>query len=387
MSSSPSTSIAMTPKKHMCLVKPFPPCARSLRHHDGQTWIDDAPENDFEDDPWTTVVPYMNRHLDKWNENDWKVMERSCPWASHYMFANILEFGSLIALPAGVLHRKTLDDKGKLVRFRTSFIRRLHCEYITTSPRTWGSSRKQELVDCARYCSFLEHYPPRCAGTSPQALSYCCVRLTDDRCPFARVLCVASSSKSGKLVDAVMLVSRNEMVLQGSKFKAVMSRPDADGRSDFVRAGQCADFPLLTYFENTDEILSYIEIKVPERLTIITKGGAFPFQYERIFRIVAGGKTMFVIMVRFTDLNIFDMQIYERRGENWMRGDFTRAYVKASEVFFALRRAVLGAGGDIEGFSFSITEFEGLPQPPIPACMVDGSTWEPIVNALRRGFF
>ncbi|GBG87829.1 hypothetical protein CBR_g45985 [Chara braunii] len=123
---------------------------------------------------------------------------------------------------------------------------------------------------------------------------------------------------------------------------------------------ECADFPLLTYFENMDEILGFIEIKVPERLAIITKGGAFPFQYENIFRIVAGGRTMFVIMVRFTDLNIFDMRIYERRGENWMRGDFTRAYVKASEVLFALRRAVLGAGGNIEGFSFAITEFEAF---------------------------
>ncbi|GBG77896.1 hypothetical protein CBR_g25828 [Chara braunii] len=333
MSSSPSTSIAMTPEKHMRLAKPFHPCARSLRHHDGQTWIDDATEDDFEDDPWTTVVPYLNRHLDEWNENDWKAMERFCPWASHYKFANMLEFGSLIALPDGVLHRKTLDDKGKPVRFRTSFRRRLHCEYITSSPRTWGSSQKQELVDCARHCSFLEHYPPRCPRTSPQALSYCCVRLTDDGCRFAGVLCVASLSKSRKLVDAVVLVSRNEM---------------------------CADFPFLTYFKNMDEILGFIEIKVHERLTIITKGGAFPFQYERIFRIVAGQRTMFVIMVRFTDLNIFDMRIYERRGGNWMQGDFTRAYVKASEVLFALRRAVLGAGGDIEGFSFAITEFEGI---------------------------
>ncbi|GBG69459.1 hypothetical protein CBR_g4154 [Chara braunii] len=343
----------------MRLTKPFPPYARSLRHHNGQMWIDDAPEDDFEDDPWTTVVPYMNRHLDERNENDWKAMERSFPWASHYKFANMLEFGSLIALPTGVLHRKTLDDKGEPVHFRTSFKRRLHCEYITSSPRTWGSSQRQELEDCARHCSFLEHYPPRCPGTSPQALSYCCVHLTNDGCPFARVLCVASSSKSGKLVDAVVLVSRNEMVLRGSRFKAVMSCLDVDGRPNLVRAGQRADFPLLTYFENMVDILGYIEIKVPERLTIITKGGAFPFQYDRIFRIVAGGGTMFVIMVRFTDLNILDMRIYERRGENWMRGDFTRAYVKALEVLFALRRAVLGAGGDIQGFSFSIMEFKG----------------------------
>ncbi|GBG81872.1 hypothetical protein CBR_g34056 [Chara braunii] len=371
----------------MHLAKPFPPCARSLRHHDGQTWIDDATEDDFKDDPWTTVVPYMNRHLDEWNENDWKAMERSCPRASHYKFANMLEFGSLIALPDGVLRRKTLDDKGKPVHFITNFRRRLHCEYITSSPRTWGSSQKQEFVDCARHCSFVEHYPPRCPGTSPQALSYCCVRLTDDGCPFSKVLCVASSSKSRKLMDAVVLGLHNEMVLQGSKFKAVMSRPDVDGRSDLVRSGQCADFPLLTYFENMDEILGFIEIKVPGQLAIITKGGAFPFQYKRIYRIKAGGRTMFVIMVRFTDQNIFDMRIYECRGENWMRGNFTRAYVNTSEVLFALRRAVLRAVGDIEGFSFAITDFEGLPQPPITACMVDGSTWEPIVNALRRGFF
>ncbi|GBG83551.1 hypothetical protein CBR_g37268 [Chara braunii] len=235
---SPETHTRLSPEKHMRLAKPFSPCATSVRHHDGQTWIDEAAKEDFDEDPWMTAVPYMNRHLDEWNDNDWKAMERVCPWASHYKFANMLEFGNLIALPDGVLQRKTLDDKGKPIRYRTSFRRRLHCEYIISSPRTWGSSQKQELVDCTRHCSFLEHYPPRCPGTSPQAISYCCVRLTDDRCPFAGVLCVASSDKTRKLVDAVVLVSWNEMVQQDYKFKPVMSRPDVDGRSDFVRAGQ-----------------------------------------------------------------------------------------------------------------------------------------------------
>ncbi|GBG90374.1 hypothetical protein CBR_g50622 [Chara braunii] len=153
MSSRPSTSVSMSPEthmrlspeKHMRLAKPFSPCARSVRHHDGQTWIDEAAKEDFDEDPWMTIVPYMNLHLDEWNDNDWKAMERACPQASHYKFANMLEFGSLIALPDGVLQRKTLDDKGKPIRYRTSFRRRLHCEYITSSPRTWGSSQKQEL--------------------------------------------------------------------------------------------------------------------------------------------------------------------------------------------------------------------------------------------------
>ncbi|GBG74662.1 hypothetical protein CBR_g19070 [Chara braunii] len=237
---SPETHMRLSPEKHMRLAKPFSPCATSVRHHDGQTWIDEVAKEDFDLDkePWMSVKAYMNRHLDEWNDNDWKAMERACPWASHYKFANMLEFGSLIPLLDGVLERKTRDDKGKPIRYCTSFSRCLGCEYITSSPRTWGSSQKQELVDCARHCSFLEHYLPRCPETSPQVLSYCCVQLTDDGCPFARVLCVASSSKSRKLVDAVVLVARNKLVLQGSKFKAVMSRPDVDGRSDLVRAGR-----------------------------------------------------------------------------------------------------------------------------------------------------
>ncbi|GBG88987.1 hypothetical protein CBR_g48597 [Chara braunii] len=242
VSMSPETHMSLSPEKHMRLAKPFSPCATSVRHHDGETWIDEAAKEDFDEDPRMSIKPYMNRHLDEWNDNYWKAMERVYPWANHYKFANMLEFESLIALPDGVLQRKTLDDKGKPIRYRTSFRRRLGCEYITSSPQTWGSSQKQELVDCARDCSFLEHYPPRCPGTSSQALSYCCVRLMDDGCPFARVLCVASSSKSRKLVDAVVLVSRNEMVLQGSKFKPVMSRPDVDGRSDLTRAGQGSKF-------------------------------------------------------------------------------------------------------------------------------------------------
>ncbi|GBG76463.1 hypothetical protein CBR_g22211 [Chara braunii] len=191
----------------MRLAHPFSPCAKSVRHHDGETSTDGASKEDFEDDPWITVVPYMNRHIDECDDNDWKAMERACPWASHYKFANMLEFGSLIALSDGVLQPKILDDKRKTIRCRSrwSWSSRLDREYITSSPRTWGSSQKQELLDCARHCSFLEHYPPRCPRNSPQAISYCCVRLTHDGCPFAT---------------------------------AVMSQPDVDGRSDLVRAGQ-----------------------------------------------------------------------------------------------------------------------------------------------------
>ncbi|GBG43182.1 hypothetical protein CBR_g88439, partial [Chara braunii] len=142
MSSRPSTSVSMSPEthmhlspeKHMRLAKPFSPCATSVRHHDGKTWINEAAKEDFDEDPWMPVKPYMNRHLDEWNNNDWKAMERVCPWASHYKFANMLEFGNLIALPDGVLQRKTLDDKGKPIHYRTSFRRRLGNEYITSSP-------------------------------------------------------------------------------------------------------------------------------------------------------------------------------------------------------------------------------------------------------------
>ncbi|GBG78047.1 hypothetical protein CBR_g25983 [Chara braunii] len=286
MSSTPSISVSMSPETHMRLsseklmrlARPFSPCARSVRYHDGQTWIDEAAREDFDEDPWMTVVPYMNRHLDEWNDNDWKAMERVCPWASPYKFANMLEFGSLIALPDGVLQRKTLDDKGKPIRYRTSFRRRLYCEYIISSSRTWGSSQKQELVDCARHCSFLEHYPPRCLETSPQAISYCCVRLTDDGCPFARVLCVASSDKSRKLMDVVVLVSRNEIVQQDYKFKPVMSRPDVDGRSDFVRAGQVTCLEL--FYEVEEKVF---DIRDCTGNSLARPGGFVRMKYISVF--------------------------------------------------------------------------------------------------------
>ncbi|GBG60012.1 hypothetical protein CBR_g342 [Chara braunii] len=280
VSVSPETHMRLSPEKYMRLAKPFSPCATSVRHHDGQTWIDEAAKEDFDfdEDPWMPVKPYMNRHLDEWNDNDWKAMKHACPWASHYKFANMLEFGSLIPLPDGVLQRKTLDDKGKPIRYHTSFRRRLGCEYITSSPRTWGSSQKQELVDCARHCLFLEHYPPRCLGTSPQALSYCCVRLTDDGCPFARVLCGASSNKSRKLVDAVVLVARNELVLKGSKFMTVMSRPDVDGQSDLVRAGRVI---CLSLWHEVEEKVSEIRDCIGNSLA---RSGAFVMmKYMSVF--------------------------------------------------------------------------------------------------------
>ncbi|GBG81602.1 hypothetical protein CBR_g32594 [Chara braunii] len=201
----------MSPETHMRLAAPFPPCARSMRRIDGQTCINGAAAEDFDEDPWMTVSPYTDRHLDRWSDATWKAMESGCSWASDYKFASMLEFGDLIALPDGVLERKFLNHVRKTVRCISRHCSRLDCECITSSPRTWGSSGKQELLDCARHCSFLEQYPLRRPGIRPQTVSYCGVRLSITGCAFARVLCAATTNKSEKLVDAVVRVSRNEV--------------------------------------------------------------------------------------------------------------------------------------------------------------------------------
>ncbi|GBG76117.1 hypothetical protein CBR_g21866 [Chara braunii] len=204
---------------------PFPPYARSMRRLDGQTFIDGAAAEDFvedrcidgavaedfDEDPWMTVVPYMDRHLDNWSDATWKAMESGCSSASHYKFASMLEFGDLIALPDGVVERKFLNHVRKTVRCISRHCSRLDCEYITSSPRTWGNSGKQELLDWDRHCSFLEQYPLRRLGIRPQTVSYCSMRLSITGCAFARVLCVATTNKNRKLVDAVVRVSRNEV--------------------------------------------------------------------------------------------------------------------------------------------------------------------------------
>ncbi|GBG92645.1 hypothetical protein CBR_g56610 [Chara braunii] len=249
MLSVPSTSMTMSPETHMRLAEPFPPCARSVRRYNGHTCIDGATAKDFEEDPWMTVVPYTDRHLDDWSDATWKAMESGCPWASHYKFANMLEFGDLITLPDGVLERKFLNHVRKTVHCISRHCSRLDCEYITSSPRTWGSSRKQELLDCARHCSFLEQYPLRRPGICPQVVSYCGVQLTIAGCDFARVLCVSTSNKSRKLVDAIVYVSRNEVAIVAEGGRPTyrfspLRLHSADGWSDLIIAGQVDDFSL-----------------------------------------------------------------------------------------------------------------------------------------------
>ncbi|GBG60151.1 hypothetical protein CBR_g3394 [Chara braunii] len=203
----------MSPETHIRLAELFRPCARSVRYFNGVTTIHGATAEDFDEDPLMTVIPCMGRHIDGWCDGNWATMESRCPWASQYKFANMLEFGNLMPVSDAVLGHKFL----KLGCISRHFSR-LECHYVRSSPRTWGGPRKQELVDCARHCSFLEQYPLWCPENSPQAVSYCCVRLTVSGTDFARVLCIAASNMSRKLVDAVMLVSRNEVVIEGSKF-------------------------------------------------------------------------------------------------------------------------------------------------------------------------
>ncbi|GBG86171.1 hypothetical protein CBR_g41075 [Chara braunii] len=217
-----STPETMSPETHMRLAEPFPSCAKSVRHFNGVTSIHGATREDFEEDPWMTVVPCMDRHLDGWHDVNWAAMESRCPWASQYKFANMLEFGDFITLPDAVLGHKFLSRMRRTLSFISRHFSHLEYHYVTSSPRAWTGSRKQELLDCARHCSFLEHYPLRCPGLSPQVVSYCCVRLIVSGTDFTRVMCVATCNKSRKLVDAVVLVSRNEVSV------GIRSSPFAD---------------------------------------------------------------------------------------------------------------------------------------------------------------
>ncbi|GBG80572.1 hypothetical protein CBR_g31032 [Chara braunii] len=240
---------AMSAETHIRLAEPFRPCAKSVRHFNGVTTIHGATAEDFDEDPWMTVVPCRDAHLDDWGEGNWGSMESHCPWASQYKFANMLEFGDLIPLPDAILGHKFLNHMRKALSCISRYFSHLKCHNVRSSPRTWGGSRKQELVDCARRCSFLDQYPLRCPGISPRAVSYCCVRLTVSGSDFARVLCVAASNKSGKLVDAVVLVSRSEVVIEGSKFVPMRGPERVDGWPDLVIAGQVRNYSLFREVE------------------------------------------------------------------------------------------------------------------------------------------
>ncbi|GBG62751.1 hypothetical protein CBR_g31768 [Chara braunii] len=103
-----STPETMSLETHMRLIEPFPR-AKSVRHFKGVTSIHGATTEDFEEDPWITVVPCMGKHLDGWHDVNWAAMESRCPWANQYKFANMLEFGDLITLPDAVLGHKFLS--------------------------------------------------------------------------------------------------------------------------------------------------------------------------------------------------------------------------------------------------------------------------------------
>ncbi|GBG70789.1 hypothetical protein CBR_g8088 [Chara braunii] len=240
---------AMSAETHIRLAEPFRPCAKSERHFNGLTTIHGATTEDFDEDPWMTVVPCRDAHLDDWSEGNWASMESHCPWASQYKFANMLEFGDLIPLPDAVLGHKFLNHMRKALSCISRYFSCLDCHNVRSSPRTWGGSRKQELVDCARRCSFLDQYLLRAPGISPRAVSYCCVRLTVSGSDFARVLCVAASNKSRKLVDAVVLVSRNEVVIEGSKFVPMRGPERVDGWPDLVIADASRKEFILMEFE------------------------------------------------------------------------------------------------------------------------------------------
>ncbi|GBG85220.1 hypothetical protein CBR_g39786 [Chara braunii] len=239
-----STPQAMSAGTHIRLAEPFRPYAKSVRHFNGVTTIHRATAEDFDEDPWMTIVPCMDAHLDDWGEGNWDNMESHYPWANQYKFANMLEFGDLIPLPDVVLGHKFLNHMRKALSCISRYFSRLECHNVRSLPRTWGGSRKQELVECARRCSFLDQYPTsghrheRSPGISPRALSYGCVRLTVSGSDFARVLCVAASNKSRKLVDAVVLVSHNEVVIEGSKFVPMRGSERVDGWPDLVIAGE-----------------------------------------------------------------------------------------------------------------------------------------------------
>ncbi|GBG78291.1 hypothetical protein CBR_g26321 [Chara braunii] len=104
-----STDETMSHEAHIREAQPFPPCAKSVRQCSGVTWIWGATKEEFEDDPWMTVVPFLNKHLDEWGEGNWAAMESHCPWASQYTFPNTLEFGNLIHVPDAVLGQKFLN--------------------------------------------------------------------------------------------------------------------------------------------------------------------------------------------------------------------------------------------------------------------------------------
>ncbi|GBG59979.1 hypothetical protein CBR_g310 [Chara braunii] len=135
----------MSPETHICLAEPFPPCARSVRHFNGVTTIHEATTEDFDEDPWMTVVPCRDADIDDWCDGNWATMESRCPWASQYKFANMLEFGNLIPLPNATL------TSWCAVRFALSFADSTSSSKGEVEPT--GTSVKESRKDSTRRSS------------------------------------------------------------------------------------------------------------------------------------------------------------------------------------------------------------------------------------------
>ncbi|GBG71836.1 hypothetical protein CBR_g10775 [Chara braunii] len=158
-----STPETMSPKTHMRLAEPFPPCAKSMRHFKGVTSIHGATEEDFKEDPWMTVVPCMDGHLDGWHDVNWAAMESRCPWARHYKFANMLEFGDLITRSDAVLGYKFLSRMLRTLSCISRHFSRLECHYAAlrfvelreeaTAVQSAGI-RSSPFANCWRCCLF-----------------------------------------------------------------------------------------------------------------------------------------------------------------------------------------------------------------------------------------
>ncbi|GBG89566.1 hypothetical protein CBR_g49355 [Chara braunii] len=125
-----STPQTMSPEMHIRLAEPFPPCARSVRYFNGVTMIHGATAEDFDEDPWMTVVPCLEGHVDGWCDWNWATMESRCPWASQYKFANMLEFGNLIPVSDAVLGHKFLNHMRKAQGCISRHFSRLECHYF-----------------------------------------------------------------------------------------------------------------------------------------------------------------------------------------------------------------------------------------------------------------
>lgn len=214
-----------------------------------------------------SVVPFYPLKLDTWNEEMWEkvVEEKTCPWHEDYRFASTCEWGSFIHVRESALAERDVP----CLRVNMGMAKRraacpkfvLTFKNITSTPRVWFGSFKNELLTCGNSNEFLDVYPLSgihgAEAGRPRLVSYCCVRGFLGGAHFFRVLCVACRSVNGPFVHAVVHVTANKVRIRGRTDSGPLVHATVltanNAQNDFVSMDRSVDVQMWHEVEDAAE--------------------------------------------------------------------------------------------------------------------------------------